>query len=164
VYVGVVDENASLLQYKTQLHVVSHKILVREFFYQQVLLNIGALYSIELSAPIQVVDLIRASGCREEDVAPWTNVLTSDSTRRAMLLDYFSVEINDAGCLVSLPDLLPGYFPMRVALPVLMVELATHVDWTEEEQCFVGAARSLGLAFGMLPRCAARNNKKNKKR
>lgn len=164
VYVGVVDENTSLVQYKTQLHVVSHKILIREFFYQQVLLNIGSLYSIELGTPIPVVDLIRASGCDEKDVVPWSNVLTMDSTRRAMLLDYFSIEINEDGCLVSLPDLLPGYFPMRVALPVLIVELSTHVDWKEEEQCFVGAARALGLAFGMLPRSAARTAKIEKKK
>ena len=41
---------------------------------------------------------------------------------------------------------------MDVSLPILMVELASHVDWNDEEQCFLGVARALGKTFAMLPR------------
>ena len=78
--------------------------------------------------------------------------LLADENRRAMLADYFSIEIDNQGKLRKVPDLLPGYLPLPAALPVLIFELCSTVDWTREQQCFEDVSWALGRSFGMLPR------------
>ena len=180
VFVGVIDGLSSLVQYRTQLYVVSHNVMVKELFYQQVLLNIGSFFPLKLSRPLPLDQLLRAAlradrerkhqhqqhepagverdAEEEEDgdeaaVAEGLAVLTNVN-RRAMLSDYFSIVIDDQGRLAELPDLLPGYMPLTTALPALVYELANTVDWTQEQQCFETVAAAMGQTFGMLPRAS----------
>lgn len=54
-----------------------------------------------------------------------------------MLDDYFSLEIDDDGCLATLPMLLGDEFvPHLASLPVYIMRLATEVNWADEESCF----------------------------
>lgn len=45
-----------------------------------------------------------------------------------MLRDYFSLEINDDGELVSLPLLLKGYMPSLGKLPAFLLRLGPNVS------------------------------------
>jgi DNA mismatch repair protein MLH1 len=56
--------------------------------------------------------------------------------RSEMLDDYFSLEIDDDGHLLSLPMLVDGYVPYFGALPYYILRLATEVNWGDEENCF----------------------------
>ena len=60
-----------------------------------------------------------------------------------MLDDYFSLEIDEEGNLLSIPQLLDGYIPYFGGLPVFILRLATEVDWDEEETCFDNVAQEL---------------------
>lgn len=53
-----------------------------------------------------------------------------------MLDDYFSMEINDKGELVSLPQLMDDFVPYFGSMPSFVMRLATEVNWIEEEACF----------------------------
>ena len=56
------------------------------------------------------MELLRANGTPATQLQPWYEILVADKVRRAMLLDYFSIEIDDNGLLKTLPDLLPGKY------------------------------------------------------
>jgi DNA mismatch repair protein MutL len=164
VFIGVVDAKSSLVQYNTTVHVVSHEVLAKEFFYQQVLFNMGTFYALEIETPLRITDLFKAATSVHGNVThkllpaevqraeESLSSLLGDANRRAMLNDYFSIDINNQGCLQKVPDILPGYLPLPAALPVLIFELCSSVDWTREQQCFEDVAWALGRAFGMLPR------------
>lgn len=50
--------------------------------------------------------------------------------KRVMLRDYFSVDINDEGELVSIPMLLKGYTPCLGKLPSFLLRLGPNVSLT----------------------------------
>ena len=60
-----------------------------------------------------------------------------------MLDDYFCLEIDEEGNLVSMPQLLDGYIPYFGRLPIFLLRLATEVDWEDEESCFQNVAEEL---------------------
>ena len=53
-----------------------------------------------------------------------------------MLDDYFSMEIDEDGCLATLPMLAEDHVPPLSALPIFIMRLITEVNWDEEEACF----------------------------
>ena len=60
-----------------------------------------------------------------------------------MLDDYFCLEIDEEGNLLSIPQLLDGYIPYFGGLPIFLLRLATEVDWEDEEGCFDNVAEEL---------------------
>ncbi|KAA8904640.1 hypothetical protein FN846DRAFT_952062 [Sphaerosporella brunnea] len=67
--------------------------------------------------------------------------------KRVMLRDYFSLEINDDGELVSIPLLLKGYSPSLGKLPMFLLRLGPNVDWNNELECFETFLRELALFY-----------------
>ena len=172
VFVGVVDDEYSLLQYQTKLFMINHADLADELFYQSAVLNFGHFYLINLPNKPTISHLLELgmslsetggsvgggvvlpsqdeSLSLEGKVEKAMAVLT-DPRRRNMLADYFSITINDDMSLTSLPDLLPGYTPRPEGLPGFVVRLATKVDFTNEQTCFEDIAQSLAWYFSLLP-------------
>ena len=60
-----------------------------------------------------------------------------------MLDDYFSLEITENGELATIPLLLEGFVPFFGGLPMMILRLATEVNWDEEEPCFHDIAREI---------------------
>ncbi|KAI5820984.1 hypothetical protein BZA77DRAFT_300472 [Pyronema omphalodes] len=71
--------------------------------------------------------------------------------KRVMLRDYFSVDINDEGELVSIPMLLKGYTPCLGKLPSFLLRLGPNVTWTSELECFETFLRELALFYVPAP-------------
>jgi hypothetical protein len=116
------------------------------------------------------------SGTREAEadadaeVDGWTELLLA---KAPMLLEYFSLGIAavDLGtstsssssssssststtsastvCITCLPQLCPQYSPPLAQLPLLLLRLATRVDWSAEEPCFEGVARAIAAAYAV---------------
>lgn len=53
--------------------------------------------------------------------------------------------------LKSLPILLEGYQPSPHGIPLLLLRLATEVDWENEKQCFHDISHELAFYFAQLP-------------
>lgn len=53
--------------------------------------------------------------------------------------------------LVSVPVLLEGHVPEPSALPLLLLRLASEVDWDSERACFEGVAIEVANAYSTLP-------------
>ena len=67
--------------------------------------------------------------------------------RREMLLEYFSLDINETGDLLSLPLLMKGYTPSLAKLPRFLMRLGPCVDWTDEKNCFHTFLRELAAFY-----------------
>ena len=59
-----------------------------------------------------------------------------------MLEEYVALRIEDGG-LCSLPQLVDGYVPPMLGLPLFVWRLATQVDWSQEQPCFEGITRQV---------------------
>jgi hypothetical protein len=75
--------------------------------------------------------------------------------RREMLFEYFSIDISEDAHLCGLPELLIGYIPNPSYLPYFVLQLATKVDWEEEQPCFRDVAERLSEYFATLEAFAA---------
>jgi len=64
-----------------------------------------------------------------------------------MLRDYFSIEIDDDGNLVSIPLLLKGYVPCLGKIPAFLLRLGPNVDWNSEQECFDTFLRELARFY-----------------
>lgn len=73
------------------------------------------------------------------------DLLTSKS---ALLLDYFSLEIKD-GCLLSLPSILDEYVPQFEGLPLYILRLASEVNWQSEIACFRSVCRETAKFYAL---------------
>ena len=63
-----------------------------------------------------------------------------------MLEEYVALRIEDGG-LCSLPQLVDGYVPPMLCLPLFVWRLATQVDWSQEQPCFEGITRQLAAFY-----------------
>jgi len=159
-FVGCVDRSLALIQHLTRLYLVNYERLGRELLYQIMLSNFGNFGFIDLSSPAPIYELaLLALDCPDNG---WTEedgskeeladfVLTLLQSKAEMLLDYFSIEINDKGELLSLPLILDKLTPNMNGLPMFILRLATEVDWESEQACFETFCRECSRFFSPGP-------------
>ncbi|POM81395.1 CMGC/MAPK protein Kinase [Phytophthora palmivora] len=158
-FVGVVNKQFSLVQYRTKLYIARHDEIAFHVFYQQVLLQFGETRPITLQAPFPIYDLVLEAlknprnGYDEED-GPREQladeIKTLLITNGPMLFEYFSIDIDSQGMLRTLPQLLPDHQPSIHSLPEFVFHLATEVNWEEEEPCFESVAQVLARWYGEM--------------
>ena len=139
-WVGVAADVA-MIQHQTRLYSVKHAALSEALFYQLALRQFGAMARIRLSPAPSVRDLVRLAlkstaspppeGINVEDI-----VVERLVSSRAMLAEYFSVDISPEGKLETLPLILPGHAPALEKLPLFLLRTGVHVDWQRERACF----------------------------
>lgn len=158
-FVGVVDKQFSLVQYRTKLYIARHDEIAFHVFYQQVLLQFGETRPISLQTAFPIYDLViealknPRNGYVEED-GPREQlaeeIKTLLITNGPMLFEYFSLDIDSQGMLRTLPQLLPDHEPSIHSLPEFVFRLATEVNWEEEEPCFESVAQVLARWYGEM--------------
>ncbi len=151
-YVGLVDERRRLcaIQAGVKLFLVDYGLISNEFFYQVGLTDFGNFGRIVLDPAPKLMDLLMIGGEAEveNEKRDGTKEVEVDASqiaqavkkqllsRRAMLTEYFSLEISEGGDLKSLPLMLKGYMPSFAKLPRFLIRLGPFVDWTDEQKCF----------------------------
>jgi DNA mismatch repair protein MLH1 len=130
--------------------------LSNELFYQLVLQRFAQFARLRLSSAMPIEPLIlcalteskfgRASyvesdGTREEVASKLAQVLIG---HRELLSEYFSIDISAEGELSSLPVVLEQFVPDLDLTPLLLLRIASCVDWNSEQECFRTMARELG--------------------
>lgn len=144
-FVGCVNQRYCLVQHKTELYLINTRRVSEELFYQLMLKNFGRFGLYQLSEPAPIYDLAmmalgleecgwtEADGPKEELARYMSSFLTS---KAEMLDDYFSLGINEAGEITSLPIVLNDHTPPVEGLPMYALRLATEVEWEKEQECF----------------------------
>lgn len=102
-FIGVVDKQYSLLQFRTKLYVVKHQDVAYHVFYERALRKFGMMRPIRLATPLPVYNLVLEalanprSGYDEED-GPKEQLADEVKTLLAangpMLAEYFALDID----------------------------------------------------------------------
>ena len=164
-FVGIVDEQKRIaaIQGGVKLFLVDYGMLCNEYFYQVGLTDFANFGAIRFQPPLSLTELLkvaaeqeRANASPEEaDEVDWDEVVASVHeqlmSRRALLVEYFSMEISDEGELCSIPLLMKGYTPSLAKLPQFVLRLGPHVDWESEKECFQSFLRELAAFY--VPEC-----------
>jgi hypothetical protein len=89
----------------------------------------------------------------KDDVASFAASLLQRHS--AMLHEYFQIQIDAAGNVAALPQLIPGYVPAMQLLPMFLLRLTTEVDWAAEAPCLEGVCRELAAFYSLRPGVAS---------
>lgn len=159
-FVGIIDEQKRIaaIQGGVKLFLVDYGMLCNEYFYQVGLTDFGNYGSIRLNSPLPLHDLLKVAAEQEKDNASdaadevdWNEVVESVKeqivSRRALLMEYFSMDISEAGELCSIPLLARGYMPSLAKLPQFLLRLGPYVDWESEKECFQSFLRELASFY-----------------
>lgn len=168
VFVGVVDNNYILTQYKTYLYLVDIVELAKELFYQQVIFNFSKFSYIFLSNKLNIYDIFSrllldqqyfANEAHTEDsVTQFCCLLDS---KKEMLNEYFSLNIRRQDesdirslALASIPYVLRNYdYQVQIeVLPVFLYRICKHVNWEDEKECFKTISFEIAEFYSVLPR------------
>ncbi|XP_031503809.1 DNA mismatch repair protein MLH1 isoform X2 [Nymphaea colorata] len=161
-YIGMADDFLALLQYNTRLYLMNVVNISKELMYQQVMRRFAHFNAIQLSNPaplpqlmlMELEDQELASACQESDgekdkiVKMNTELLKQKSE---MLMEYFCLEIDQAGNLSKLPVIIDQYTPDMDRLPQFVWRLSNDVDWDDERNCFQSVAAVLADFYAMHP-------------
>ena len=160
IFIGVIDDVFSLVQYQTKLFVINHESFGRSLFYQLALIQFGDMGRIIINNPVNIANILKASfdtreaswmdeeSDKDAMCSAYTELLKEKST---LLNEYFRISIDENGYLCSIPNLLRGYYPMNSEIPFFLLRLATDVDWETEISCFVGILNALATLYSCLP-------------
>ncbi|XP_073337330.1 DNA mismatch repair protein Mlh1 [Pagrus major] len=157
-FVGCVNPQWTLIQHHTKLYLLNSTTLSQELFYQILIYDFGNFGVLRLSTPAPLYDLAmlalesEGSGWTEEDgpkegLAQY--IVDFLKKKAEMLEDYFSMEIDQDGNLTGLPLLLDNYTPVMEGLPLLILRLATEVNWDDEKECFRDFSRECSMFYSI---------------
>ncbi|KAL6612689.1 DNA mismatch repair protein MutL [Neocallimastix sp. 'constans'] len=157
-FVGCVDETLALIQYQTKLYLVNYQETSRELFYQLVLRQFSNFGFINLTQKLPIYDLLMISLEAEEEENGWDESLQSKEEiaknitellieKREMLLEYFSITLDDKGHLETLPIILKGYIPNMDKLPGFLLRLGIECNWEEEQECFRTVSQEIAIFY-----------------
>uniref|UniRef100_A0A3Q3MJH2 DNA mismatch repair protein MLH1 n=1 Tax=Mastacembelus armatus TaxID=205130 RepID=A0A3Q3MJH2_9TELE len=135
-FVGCVNPQWTLIQHHTKLYLLNTTKLSQELFYQILIYDFGNFGVLRLSTPAPLYDLAMLALDSEE--SGWTEddgpkeglaqyIVDFLKKKSDMLMDYFSMEIDQEGNLTGLPLLLDKYTPIMEGLPMFILRLATEV-------------------------------------
>ncbi|CAI6274746.1 unnamed protein product [Periconia digitata] len=165
-FVGVVDEQKRIvaIQAGIKLFLVDYGMLCNEYFYQVALTDFSFYGTIRFEKPLDLRELLQigaeqeqrnmdsASASDDEDMeVDWNEVVESVRSklidRRALILEYFSMDITPEGLLCTIPLLIKGYTPSFAKLPGFLLRLGPYVDWEAEKECFQSFLRELAAFY-----------------
>ena len=121
--------------------------------------NFSNLDMIELETPLSIKSLAligfetkecnwtEEDGCKEELSDGVVSVLMNN---REMLAEYFSLKMNDAGEILTIPQLLDEHAPPMSRLPLYIIRIATEVNYDDEDECFKSFCRETANYYATM--------------
>ena len=115
--------------------------------YQLALKKFNKFRKIRLSEPLNIETLLMAATQDQEKSTNGLKLLTS-SRIKALLNDYFSIEISNSN-LCTLPQILENHLPNLFRIPQFLVDLISlpEDNWKEEKRCFQSIALKLSSLY-----------------
>jgi len=141
------------IQHSTKLCLLQAKEICAEFFFQALINKFAHFGQMRFKEPLDLrsaaLEALNLTECGwEESHGPKEELASAIAAfltqKRAMLEEYFSFVINDEGKMLAFPLLLDNYVPDFGNLPMLIVRLATDVDWEVEQDCFESLCKEMG--------------------
>lgn len=156
-YIGLVDHTRRIaaIQSGVKLFMVDYGLVCAEFFYQLGLTDFGNFGQFRFREALQLREIMRIAVTDEQaGMTPqmrmkidWDGVVSNSAQvlidRRAMLSEYFMLDITSDGLIHGVPMLLKDYMPSIGKLPRFLLRLGPKVDWSDERNCFRTFLREL---------------------
>ena len=142
-FCGFIGLQAILLQKESSLYIVSLYALLKDFFYQRILELFANFPQYRIQSAISINDAL-STITSNDSLGPMIE------SKSPLLLDYFSISVHGS-TLYSLPIIINGYQPTFSTIPLFLYQLATKVNWEEEEECFDGIIDALSSLFSVIP-------------
>ncbi|XP_054718998.1 DNA mismatch repair protein Mlh1-like [Uloborus diversus] len=157
-FVGCINSQFALFQHSTKLYLANTHKLSEELFYQLMLKDFGNFAALKLSNPAPISEL--AMIALDSEDSGWTvvdgpkedlaqSVVDLLKSKSEMLDEYFSLEIDEDGNLLTLPMLLDNYEPPLINLPSFVLRLASDVEWSSEKECFETFCREVAALYAV---------------
>eukprot|EP01114_Cavostelium_apophysatum_P022274 TRINITY_DN8002_c0_g1_i1.p1 TRINITY_DN8002_c0_g1~~TRINITY_DN8002_c0_g1_i1.p1 ORF type:complete len:675 (+),score=161.79 TRINITY_DN8002_c0_g1_i1:750-2774(+) len=162
-FVGMFDEQHSMIQHKGDLYIVNNFKLSKEAVYQHIICNFEHFKTMKLEPKLDIYQLLRMvmdvpeggwsenDGMSKEEVTEIVMDAAMTPKNRGILKEYFGIEINQLGALESLPLLVDKYVPPLHELPLFLLHLITTTPWDNEEGCFKNIAELLARFYAVRP-------------
>lgn len=151
-YIGLVDSQRRLaaMQSGVKLYLIDYGVISNELFYQIGITDFGNFGTFQLRPsevlPLRLRDILLigagievetdASLVKDSPSVIAEQVYNQLYARREMMKEYFNLEIDDEGHLLTVPLLIKNYIPCMAKLPTFMIRLGPCVNWTDEMECF----------------------------
>ncbi|XP_059470036.1 DNA mismatch repair protein Mlh1 [Neocloeon triangulifer] len=144
------------IQHQTKLCMFQVQEVCSEFFYQLLINQFAKIGQLRFKTPLDLqsaaLEALNLEECGwEESHGPKEELASAISAfltqKRAMLEEYFGIVIDAEGKMLAFPLLLDNYVPNFGELPMLIVRLATDVEWDEERQCFQSVCREIASLY-----------------
>lgn len=158
-FVGVASKSKALIQCGTLLYLCDTQRLCLELFYQQAVQgfeNFDSITFVDL-LDIQQLALIGfdMKECAWEETDGPKALLAEQvknvlMDQRELLAEYFNIKINLEGGLETLPSLIQSFMPLLSRLPLLIIRLATEVNFDDEKECFKAICQELAAYYSMF--------------
>ncbi len=159
VYIGRIDRRFSIVQFQARLFIFNHFEAFKEFYYQLCFLQFGEMatwyfdHLIPIRDQLDLCAKFTANGCFTDENQSHGKAFSAEDlvavlvANREMLEDYFKIEVDSAGNLKSLPQLVPSLSPQLHLLPLFLFRLAANTDWADEATCFENISSHLAELF-----------------
>ncbi|KAK4544335.1 hypothetical protein LTR36_004226 [Oleoguttula mirabilis] len=158
-FVGIADERKRIaaMQGGVKLYLVDYGMVAAEYFYQLGLTDFGNFGIIRFNPPLSLREMLEIGVAQAKALEPaeldfdWEQIVPAVTeqlmSRKAMLAEYFALEISDDDELLSIPLMMKGYMPSLAKLPNFLLRLGPHVDWSDEKICFQTFLRELASFY-----------------
>ncbi|KAJ1851966.1 DNA mismatch repair protein, partial [Coemansia sp. RSA 2703] len=154
-FVGFVDDRRALIQHQTRLYMADFCKISFHLFHHRIIfdiMNYGRLI-LDPPAPIRDLALVAArelgNPANADEIADQIFVRFGDN--REMLEEYFHIQINDTGCIESLPMLVRDFSPDYDKLPLFLHNATFSVNWDDEQQFFRSFSSILAALYAVEP-------------
>lgn len=145
-FVGWINPRFSLIQFNDKLILLDMIASTKHLIYQRIIHKLSKFKYINLPQRLDIRELVKAT---EIDSLAVTEVVSQISTHRELLKAYFGIVITVDDKLQALPHILENYIPPLHRLPDFFYNLATKVDWNEEQACIKGISIQLSNFYGL---------------
>ena len=143
-YVGFVGLKNLLLQSGDALYLCNTFGLLKDLFVHKILNLFQNFPQYRLPHHLDIEQTVNVIG---QDGKRVSEILTNNA---ALLLDYFSISI-DKGILYSMPSIVTGYKPSYSTMPLFLNNIATRIDWEDEESCLANLIDEIAAVSSPIP-------------
>lgn len=168
VFVGIFDHDRALIQNDTKLYAINLKAYLIEQVYQFYLFDIGNFPPIEILPPGNKIkyiietyldDLLKHEPKKYEKlvIKKPDKIIDKLLEHIDMFKDYLSLNLTTYEVL-TIPNVIPNHIPNLLYLGKFLVDLANHVDYSEERKCLHKIGRIIAEFYSEPPANLKDNN------
>ena len=135
--------------------------VTEELFYWLALCCFGNMAEMKVNPHISLTEMLQIAIQRknkQEQISKpsFDDAIDGIMSRSEMLFDYFSIRVDEKRMICSFPVLISGYYPDWKKLPDFVFDLAFHVNWKKEKQCFDMCSKALAKLYAVTVDCVDR--------